>query len=125
MKSFDDLDKNIDKYYEGLLDGTTSDELELKSALDKMSIVNNIERNVPVPIDISSIVEKGQQMRFNNKLRKATGKFLLLAILFSILIEFMCTKVSILVIMAFQFVLLILLLIINSILLRKKVRGRA
>lgn len=122
MKSFDDLNKNIDKYYEGSLDGATSDEFELKSILDKMSIANDVENNIPVSIDISSIVEKGQEIGFNNKLRKATIKFLLVATLMSIFIGFMCTKVSIAAIVEAQFVLLILLLIINSFIIRRKAR---
>lgn len=123
MKSFDDLNKNIDKYYEGSLDGATSDEFELKSILDKMSIANDMENNIPVSIDISSIVEKGQEIGFNIKLRKATIKFLLVATLMSIFIGFMCTKVSIAAIVEVQFVLLILLLIINSFIIRRKARG--
>lgn len=122
MKSFDDLNKNIDKYYEGSLDGATSDEFELKSILDKMSITNDMENNIPVSIDISSIVEKGQKIGFNIKLRKATIKFLLVATLMSIFIGFMCTKVSIAAIVEVQFVLLILLLIINSFIIRRKAR---
>jgi hypothetical protein len=125
MKTFDDIDKNIDKYYDGSLDGSTSDELELKATLDKMSLVNDIENIISVPIDISSIIEKGQQLRFNLKLRKATFKFLSLAILFSTLIGLMCIKVSISIIFSSQFVVLILLLIINSILLKKKARREA
>lgn len=123
MKSFDDLDKKIDKYYDGSIEDINSNELELKATLDKMSLINGIENNISVPIDIRSIVEKGQQTRLNNKLRKATIKFLSLAILLSILIGFMCTKVSILVIMTYQFVMLIILLLLNSILLKKKVRS--
>ena len=95
MKSFDDLDKNIDKYYEGSLGDATSDELELKATLDKMSLADHIEDNISVPIDISSIVEKGQQIRLSTKLRKATFKFLLVAILLSTVIGFMSIKLSI------------------------------
>lgn len=122
MKSFDDLDKNIDKYYKGSLDGATSDRLELKAILDKMCLADHIEDNISVPIDISSIVEKGQQIRLSTKLRKATFKFLLVAILFATVIGVMSIKLSISVIMVSQFGILILLLIINSILLKQKAR---
>ncbi|PRR83763.1 hypothetical protein [Clostridium vincentii] len=122
MKSFDDLDKNIDKYYERSLDGATSDRLELKAILDKMSLANHIEDNISVPIDISSIVEKGQQIRLSTKLRKATFKFLLVAILFATVIGVMSIKLSISVIMVSQFGMLIVLLIVNSILLKQKAR---
>lgn len=125
MKSFDDLDKNIDKYYEGSLDDATSDELELKSTLDKMSLADHIEDNISVPIDISSIVEKGQQIRLSTKLRKATFKFLLVAILFATVIGFMSIKVSIAVIVAAQIVMLIVLLTLNLILLNRKARREA
>lgn len=123
MKSFEDLDKKIDKYYDGSLEDINSNELELKATLDKMSLINGIENNISVPIDIRLIVEKGQQTRLNNKLRRATIKFLALAILLSTLIGFMCTKVSISVIMIYQFVMLIILLLLNSILLKKKARS--
>lgn len=125
MKSFDDLDKKIDKYYDGSLEGITSNELELKVNLDKMSLVDDIENNISISIDIRSVVENGQQIRLNNKLRKATIKFLSLAILLSALIGFMCTKVSISVIMTYQFVLLILLLVLNTILLKTKARSES
>lgn len=125
MKSFDDLDKNIEKYYDGLLDGATSDELELKAILDKMSLADHIEDNISVPIDISSIVETGQQIRLSTKLRKATFKFLLVAILLSTVIGFMSIKLSISVIIGSQFGMLILLLIINSIILKQKARREA
>lgn len=100
-------------------------ELELKAFLDKMYLANDIENNIAFHIEVSSIIEKGQQIRFNLNLRKATFKFLSLAILLSTLIGLMCIKVSISVIMASQFVVLILLLIINSILLKKKARREA
>ena len=125
MKSFDDLDKNIDKYYEGSLGDATSDELEVKATLDKMSLADYIENNISVPIDISSIVEKGQQIRLSTKLRKATFKFLLVAILLSTVIGFMSIKLSISVIIGSQFGMLILLLIINSIILNQKARREA
>lgn len=121
MKSFDDLDKNIDKYYEGSLDGVTSDELEIKAALDKMTLVEDIDK-ISVTIDISSIVEKGQQINFNTKLKKATFKFLSLAILLSTIIGFVSLKVSIQVIIAVQFLMLIVLLTINLISLKRKAR---
>ncbi|MCM8710321.1 hypothetical protein M2651_04680 [Clostridium sp. SYSU_GA19001] len=123
MKSFDDLDKKIDKYYEGSLDGATSDELEIKSALDKMNLIEAIEENIPINIDISNIVEAGEKIRFNNKLRKSTFKFLILAILISALIGYVYIKVSIYVIVAIQFLVLITLLILNYVLLKKKVRS--
>lgn len=123
MKSFDDLDKKIDKYYEGSLDGATSDELEIKSALDKMNLIEAIEENIPINIDISNIVEAGEKIRFNNKLRKSTFKFLILAIVISALIGYMYIKVSIYVIVAIQFLVLITLLILNYVLLKKKVRS--
>lgn len=123
MKSFDYLDEKIDKYYDGSLEGITSNELELKSTLDKMSLVNGIENNVSISIDTRSVVEKGQQIRLNNKLRKATIKFLSLAILLAALIGFMYTKVSISVIMTYQFVVLIFLLLLNLILLKIKARS--
>jgi len=125
MKSFDDLDKNIDKYYEGSLGDATSDELEVKATLDKMSLADYIENNISVPIDISSIVEKGQQIRLSTKLRKATFKFLLVAILLSTVIGFMSIKLSISVIIGSQFGMLILLLIINSIILKQNARREA
>lgn len=125
MKSFDDLDKNIDNYYEGSLDGATSDGLELKATLDRMSLADHIEDNVSMPIDISSIVEKGQQIRLSTKLRQATFKFLLVAVLLSTVIGFMAIKLSISVIIGYQFGILILLLIINSIILKQKARREA
>jgi hypothetical protein len=124
MKSFDDLDKNIDKYYEGSLDGATSDELEIKAALDKMSRVDEID-NISVPIDISAIVERGQQIRFDTKLRKSTLQFLSLAILLATAIGVISLKVSIPVIMVVQFVMLIVLLTINLISLNRKAGGEA
>ncbi|GAA0084031.1 hypothetical protein UT300007_04700 [Clostridium sp. CTA-7] len=123
MKSFDDLDKNIDKYYEGSLNDSTSDELEIRSALDKMSIVNNIENRISIPIDISSIVEEGQEIHFNKNLKKATFKFLLFAIALSILIGFIYVKVSIPVVMTSQFIVIVGLLIINSIIIKRKARS--
>lgn len=125
MKSFDNLDKKIDKYYEGSLDGVTSDELEIKEALDKMSIASNIDDKISVPIDVSSIVEKGQEIRFSTKIRKATFKFLIFAILVSTLVGFVYIKISIEVMLISQTVLLIVLLIINFVLLRKKSRREA
>ena len=125
MKSFDNLDKNIDKYYEGSLDGATSDVVELKAILDKMSLADKIEDNVSMPIDISSIVEKGQQIRLSSKLRQATFKFLLMAILFATVIGFMSMKVSLPVIVAAQIVMLIVLLTLNVMLLKRKSRREA
>jgi len=123
MKSFDDLDKNIDKYYKGSQDnGATPDELELKTLLDRMSLANNIEDNIAIPINISSIVEKGQEIRLKTRLRQATFKFIALAILLSSVIGFMSLKVSIAVIVAAQFVMLIVLLTLNIILLKRKAR---
>lgn len=125
MKSFDDLDKNIEKYYDGSLDGTASDEIEVKEALDKMSIASTIDDKISISIDINDVVEKGQEIRFSAKLRKATFMFLIFAILMSTLIGFIYIKTSIEVIMIFQTVLLIVLLIINFVLLRKKSRREA
>jgi len=122
MKSFDDLDKNIDKYYEGSLDSTTPDELELKTLLDRMSLADNIEDNISIPISISSIVETGQEIRLKNRLRQATFKFLSLAILLSVGIGFMAIKISIPIIMVAQFVILIVLLTINIMLIKRKAR---
>lgn len=125
MKSFDDLNKKIDKYYEGSLDGNTSEELEIKNALDRMSSIKDIENNISIFVDVSSVVEKGQEIRFNKKLRQDTFKFLTLAILIAILFGFMYTKVSFPVIMASQFGMLVGLLILNFILLKKRVRRDA
>jgi hypothetical protein len=122
MKSLDNFDENIKKYYDGSLDGATSNELELKEALDKMSIASNIDDKVPISIDVSSIVEKGQELRLSVKLRKATFRFLVFAILLSTSIGVLYIKTSIEVIMISQTALLIVLLIINFILLRKKSR---
>jgi hypothetical protein len=125
MKSFDNLDKKIDKYYEGSLDGVTSDELEIKEALDKMSLASNIDDKISVPIDVSSIVEKGQEIIFSTKIRKATFRFLIFAVLVSTLVGFVYIKTSIEVMLISQTVLLIVLLIINFVLLRKKSRREA
>ena len=122
MKSFDDLDKNIDKYYEGSLDSATPEELELKTLLDRMSLADNIEDNISIPINISSIVEKGQEIRLKTRLRQATFKFLSLAILLSAGIGFIAINISIPVIMIAQFVMLIVLLTINIILIKRKAR---
>lgn len=122
MKSFDE---NIEKYYDGSLDESISDELELKEALDKMSLVSSLDDKVPINVDVSSVVEKGQEIRFSLKLRKATFRFLIFAILVATLIGFIYIKTSVKIIMIVQTVLLILLLIINFVLLRKKSRREA
>lgn len=123
MKSFKSLDENIDKYYEGKLDDSASDEIEIKAILDKMSIINDIENNISMPIDVSSIVEEGQRVRFNKKLKIDTFKFLLVAILVAISIGIICIKISIPVVLVAQFILMLGLLLINFIILKKKVRS--
>lgn len=122
MKSFDDFDKNIDRYYEESLDGVTSDELQIKDALDKMSIISDIENDIPIFANISSIVEEGQEIRFKINLRKATFKFVTLALLISSLLGFMCIKVSISITIGIQFILLIVMLLTNTIILKTKAR---
>ncbi len=125
MKSFDNLDKNIDKYYEGSLDGAASDELELKEVLDKMSFASNIDDKVPISIDVSSVVEKGQEIRLSAKLRKATFRFFIFAILLSSFIGFIYIKTSIEVVVIAQTILLMALLMINFLLLKRKSRREA
>lgn len=122
MKSFDNFDKNIDKYYEDSLDGVTSDQLQIKEALDKMSIIDEIENGIEISTNISSIVEEGQKIRFKIKLRKATFKFVILATLISSLLGFIFLKVSISMTIIVQIILIIAMLITNSIILKTKAR---
>lgn len=125
MKSYDNLDKNIDKYYADEIDKTSEEEAELKSILDKMSIAEDLVNSVSVNIDISSIVENGQQIRFEKKLRKETFKFLLFAGFLSIFIGFMYMRVSLYITFLVQFVAIIFLLILNQIVIKKKLRRDA
>lgn len=122
MKSFDE---NIEKYYDGSLDESTSDELELKEALDKMSLASSIDDKVPINIDVSSVVEKGQEIRFNTKLRKATFRFFIFSILLSTLIGFIYIKTSIEVMIMCKTILLVVSLIMNLFLLKRKSRREA
>jgi hypothetical protein len=129
MKSYDNLDKsldkNIDKYYANEIDKTRAEEAELKSILDKMSIAEDLDNSVSVNVDISSIVENGQQIRFENKLRKETFKFLLFAAFLSVFIGFMYLRVSLYITFLVQFVAMIFLLILNQIVIKKKLRRDA
>lgn len=122
MKSSDNFDKNIDKYYEDSLDGVTSDQLQIKEALDKMSIIDEIENGIEISTNISSIVEEGQKIRLKIKLRKATFKFVILATLISSLLGFIFLKVSISMTIIVQIILIIAMLITNSIILKTKAR---
>lgn len=110
MQSFDNLDKNIDKYYEGSLDNNSSDESAIKEALDMMSLAKDFEKIVSIPTDVSSIVEKGQQIRLNAKLRKETFKFLPIAILITAFIGLIAIKSSLIVISIVQVILSVLLI---------------
>lgn len=125
MKPFDNLDENIDNYYDGSLNKANKEEVDLKSILDKMSIAEDLENRVSVKIDISSIVENGEQIRFAKKLRKETFKFLLFAGFLSIFIGFMYMRVSLYLTFAIQFITMISLLILNQVFLNKKVRRQA
>ncbi|GFZ30186.1 hypothetical protein CSC2_07120 [Clostridium zeae] len=125
MKPFDNLDKNIDKYYDGSLNEESKEEADLKVILDKMYLAEDLETRVSVNIDINSIVENGNQTRFAKKLRKETFKFLLFAGFLSIFIGFMYIRVSIYATLAIQSLGLIFLLILNQVFLKKKARSEA
>lgn len=125
MKPFDNLDENIDKYYDGSLNKASKEEADLKSILDKMSIAEDLENMVSVNVDISSIVENGEQIRFAKRLRKETFKFLLLAGFLSIFIGFMYMRVSLYITFGIQFIAMIFLLILNQVFLKKKPRREA
>ncbi|GKU24248.1 hypothetical protein CFOLD11_10740 [Clostridium folliculivorans] len=125
MKPFDNLDENIDKYYDGSLNKASKGEADLKSILDRMSIAEDLETKVSVNVDISSIVENGEQIRFSKRLRKETFKFLLLAGFLSIFIGFMYMRVSLYITFAIQSILLIFLLMLNQVFLKKKTRREA
>lgn len=120
MKSFDEFNKDIDKYYEGSLDGATSENSDLKDALDKMSYIENIEEEVKIPINLDSIVEKGLDISSKKKLKKSTFEFLSLSILISIIVGVIGMKNSFEVVLGFQFILLIILLILNTVLLKRR-----
>ncbi len=120
MKSFDEFNKDIDKYYEGSLDGAISENKDLKDALDKMSCIENIEEEVKIPINLDSIVEQGLDISFKKKLKKSTFEFLILSILISIIVGVIGMKISFEVVLGFQFILLIILLILNTLLLKRR-----
>ncbi|MBK1812208.1 hypothetical protein JHL18_16415 [Clostridium sp. YIM B02505] len=125
MKPFDNFDENIDKYYDGSLNKESKEESDLKSILDKMSIAEDLENNVSVNVDISSIVENGEQIRFEKKLRKETFKFLLFSAFLSVFIGFMYMRVSLYITFAIQFITMIFLLILNQVFLKKNTRREA
>lgn len=120
MKSFDEFNKDIDKYYEGSLDCAISENKDLKDALDKMSCIENIEEEVKIPINLDFIVEQGLDISFKKKLKKSTFEFLILSILISIIVGVIGMKISFEVVLGFQFILLIILLILNTLLLKRR-----
>lgn len=109
MKPFDNLDKNIDKYYADSLDPHITDQCELKEALDMMTTANKIDNIVSIPTDVSLIIEKGQEVRLKTRLRKETFKFIPIAILIVLILTLIAIKSSLIVISIIQITLSILL----------------
>ena len=122
MEPFND---NIDKYYDETFATRDVEVMKIKSALDKMTIIEKLDQESLIKIDINKTVEDGLKLRIKRKLRRETFKFLLLAFIIAAFIGFIYTKMRIEVVFISQIGLLIILVALNNILLKRKVRRGA
>ncbi|QAA34499.1 hypothetical protein [Clostridium manihotivorum] len=121
MKPFNN-NENIDKYYDETLDTKDVEAMKIKYALDKMTIIEKLDQQSLTRVDVSKTVGEGLKLRNKKKLRRETFKFLLVAVIIAAFIGFIYTKMKIEVVFISQIGLLIILLALNDILLKRKVR---
>lgn len=124
MKPFNNND-NIDKYYDKTLDAKDDEAVELKQALDRMTIIEKLDQQSLTRVEVSKAVGEGLKLRDKKKLRRETFKFLLVAFIIAAFIGFIYTKLKIEAVFISQIGLLIILLALNYILIKRKVRRGA
>ncbi|WP_160676102.1 hypothetical protein [Clostridium sp. C8-1-8] len=124
MKPFNNND-NIDKYYDKTLDAKDDEAVELKQALDRMTIIEKLDQQSLTRVEVSKAVGEGLKLRDKKKLRRETFKFLLVAFIIASFIGFIYTKLKIEAVFISQIGLLIILLALNYILIKRKVRRGA
>jgi small-conductance mechanosensitive channel len=124
MKPFNNND-NIDKYYDKTLNTKDDEAVELKQALDRMTIIEKLDQQSLARVEVSKAVGEGLKLRDKKKLRRETFKFLLVAFIIAAFIGFIYTKLKIEAVFISQIGLLIILLVLNYILIKRKVRRGA
>lgn len=125
MKESNNFNQEIDKYYDKKINENDLKQKEFKDCLDRMNVIEDLEKEIPMKIDISSIVENGQEIRAKKRLRQETLKFSIIAGVMAVFAGALALKTSLIWLFALQFIVLIVLLIINIISFNKNVRSES
>lgn len=124
MKDLEKLDDRIDRYYSEKLDASSSDELKLKEALNTMSKLNCLDDENIIKVDIESIIDKGDEARFNRILKVKTIKFLIFSTIVNGGMVYASIYFDIVNIIIIQGLFLVVLLLLNLVLTKKKYINR-